>query len=218
MDFVGYLTSAGIDESMVFLLLAIPYISFIIGFFRQFLGIKTFGMYEPLVIAFALYAISPSFVTGLKYGIPILIVAWIASEVMRRLLNKRRLHFISKVSFKLSIASLLMLGLLALAAFLNKAGFFGINPLAIVIILTLVESISLFQVKRGDPYTNLVTIETLIVSLISYFVLTSSTIRDFVLQNYYFVIVPIVANFIVGRWRGLRLSEFIRFRNILKND
>lgn len=218
MDLVGYLTSAGINESMVFLLLAIPYVSFIIGFFRQFIGIKTFGMYEPLVIAFALYAISSNFATGLKYGIPILIVAWAASEIIRRLLNKMRLHFIAKVSLKLSIASLLMLGLLALAVFLDKAGFFGINPLAIVIILTLVESISLFQVKRGDPYTNLITIETLIVSLISYFVITNSAIRDFILDNYYFVVVPIIANFIVGRWRGLRLSEFIRFRNILKND
>lgn len=107
---------------------------------------------------------------------------------------------------------------MAAAAYFGQAKFFGIDPLVLVIFLTLVETISLFQYKKGANYTNLVSLETLIVTLISYGILALPIFKEFLLVNPYFVIVPVIFNLFVGRWNGLRLSEYIRFRNILKND
>lgn len=218
MNFSNFLIQAGISQNLLFLILALPFVTLIVSFLRYFIGIKTFGIYEPIVISFALYAISQNFLTGLLIGLPLLLVAWIVSEVSNYLLAKVRLHYISKVSLRISLAAILIIGVMAVAAYFNQARFFRIDPLVLVIFLTLVETISLFQYKKGSSYTNLVSLETLVVTLISYAILALPIFQKFLLVNPYFVIVPLIFNLFVGRWNGLRLSEYLRFRNIFKND
>lgn len=218
INFAQYLIAGGVQAETVFLILILPFIALLVSFFRHFLGLKTFGMYESLILAYALYFISPDFLVGLKFGLPIIFIAWLVSETTRRVLLGVKLHHISKVSLKISIASILTLALLAIAAYFDRSGFFTISALPIVIILALVESASIFQIKRGATKTNLISLETLIVSLISYFIISNVWVRDFTLSYSYLVILPVVGNFIVGRFSGLRLSEYLRFKNIFKND
>jgi hypothetical protein len=218
INFAQYIIDGGVRPETIFLILILPFVALMVSFFRHFIGLKTFGMYESLVIAYALYFISPIFWVGLKFGLPIIFIAWIVSEISRRLLEKVRLHYISKVSLKISIASILILALLALAAFYNRSGYFTVSALPMIIILTLVESVSIFQVKMGNLKTNLISLETLIVAIIAYFVISSPIIRDFTLHNSYLIVLPLIGNFIVGRLSGLRLSEYIRFKNVFKNE
>lgn len=218
MDFTNYLINSGLSEETIYLLLILPFISFLVASFRQIIGLKTFGMFEPIIIAFAFYAFSTDFYVGLKYGLPILFITWAVGEISRKFLKTTRLHYISKVSLKVSSASLLILGLFVVGAYVGRTGFFDIIPLAIVIIIALVESMSLFQVKKGEIYTNLLSLETFFVALVSFYVLTSPQIKEFVLNYPYLVFAPILASLIVGRWRGFRLSEYIRFRKILKDE
>lgn len=218
INFAQYLIAGGINADTVFLILILPFVALLVSFFRHFIGLKTFGMYESLILAYALYFISPNFIIGLKFGLPIIFIAWMVSEITRRALDKVRLHYISKVSLKISIASILILALFAIAAYYNRTGYYTVSALPIVIILALVESVSIFQIKKGNLKTNLISLETLIVSLIAYFIISSKTVESFLLHNSYIVILPIFGNFLVGRWSGLRLSEYSRFKNIFKND
>lgn len=218
MNFTNYLIQSGINPQMVYFLVALPFAALLVSFLRQFIGLKAFSMYEPLVVAYCLFAISPNFIFGLRYGLPILAITWAVSEVLRRMLEKTRLHYISKVSLKISLVSLILLAGLSFAAYYSKTGYFAINPLPIIVIIALVESMSLFQIKAGALKTNLITLETLIVSILTYALISWNAFEVFVLKYCYLVILPIIGNFVVGQWRGLRLSEFIRFRNVLKND
>jgi len=218
MNLSQYLISNGIPETTVFLLLALPFISLIVGFFRHFVGIKTFGMYEPIVIAYSLFFISQDFWVGLKFGLPIILIAWLVSEILKRLLEKTRLHYISKVSLKISIASILMLALLVAAVYFDKNGYFTVSALPIVILITLVESLSLFQIKAGSMKANILSLETLSVSILSYLILSANSLQSFLVATPYIVILPIIGNLFVGKWEGLRLSEYLRFRNSMKND
>jgi hypothetical protein len=218
MNFINYLTSAGIPQETVFLLLILPFVAFLVSFFRHFVGVKTFGIYEPIVVAYSLYFISSDFWVGVKFGLPIIILAWIVSEVLKRVLAKSKLHYISKVSLKISIASIVILGLLALAVYFDKNGYFTVSALPIVIILTLIESISLFQIKSGGLRTNIITAETFVVAIMSYALIASNLVQNFIIGYPFLVIVPLIGSYFIGKWKGLRLSEFIRFRNSLKDD
>lgn len=218
INFAQYLITGGIQADTVFLILILPFVALLVSFFRHFIGLKTFGMYESLILAYALYFISPNFLIGLKFGVPIIFIAWLVSELTRRALDRVRLHYISKVSLKISIASILVLALLALAAFYDRTGYYTVSAFPVVIILTLVESVSIFQIKKGDLKTNLISLETFIVAVISYFVISNGVINTFLLKNSYLVFLALFGNFLVGRWSGLRLSEYIRFNNIFKND
>jgi hypothetical protein len=218
MNISNYLISNGIPETTVFLLLALPFISLLVSFFRHFVGVKTFGMYEPIVIAYSLFFISEDFWVGLKFGLPILLIAWVVSEILKRFLEKARLHYISKVSLKISIASILMIALLFSAVYFNKNGYFTVSALPIVIIIALVESLSLFQIKAGSLKANILTLETLLVSFVGYLLLSVNVLQTFLINYPYVVILPVVGNFFVGRWDGLRLTEYLRFRSSLKDD
>lgn len=218
MNFSSYLIQNGVGMQTVFLLLALPFLALLVSFSRQLIGLKTFSMYEPLVLAYALYIISPNFVEGLKIGLPIIFIAWAVSEITRRVLEKFRLHYISKVSIKLSLASIIILGLMTFAAYFNLVSFTSVNPFAVILLITLVESVSLFQVKIGSLKTNLVSAETLLVAIVSYLFLASVWVEGKLIAYPYVVFLPIFLNFFVGRLQGLRLSEFVRFREIFRND
>jgi type III secretory pathway component EscS len=154
----------------------------------------------------------------LKIGLPIILVAWAVSEITRRVLEKFRLHYISKVSLKLSLASIIILGLMTFAAYFNLVSFTKVNPFAVILLITLVESVSLFQIKMGSLKTNIVSLETLLVAVLSYLFLASTWVSNTLISYSFLVFIPIFLNFFVGRLQGLRLSEFVRFRDIFKND
>lgn len=217
-NFVEYLITSGVPAESLYLLLALPLIALLVSFFRYFVGLKTFGMYEPIVLAYALYVISPNFWIGLKFGLPLIILAWLVSEVTKRALKKARLHYIAKISIKISIASILYIIALTVAAALGSTGYFTVSPLAVVVIIALIEAVSLFQIKSGNLKTNLISAETLSISLTSYFIISNNFIQNLLLDYPYLIIVPFIANFYVGRWSGLRLSEYIRFKGASKNE
>lgn len=217
-NFANYLVANGVSEEIVFFLLVLPFVAFIVGFLRYIIGLKSFGMYESLIVAYSFYAISQDFWTGLKFGIPLVLMAWIVSEIMRRILRDAKLHYITKVTFKVSVASIFLLLALMFAAYFGQNGYFTVNPLAIILILTLVESVSLLRVKAGSVRTNLTSLETVIIAIISYAVISSLFIKEILLAIPYLIVFPIVANFFVGKWTGLRLSEYLRFRNITKDE
>jgi hypothetical protein len=218
MNFAHYLITNGVNTQTVYLLLSLPFAALLVSFLRQFVGIKTFSMYEPLVVSYALYFISDNISNGLKYGLPVIFVAWAVSELTRRALEKSRMHYISKVSFKISIAAVLMLAALSFAAYYDKTGFTNLSPFPIIILIALVETLSLFQIKGGSNKTNIATIETLVVSIAIYALLAADWFEVFLLGNAYAVILPILGNFVVGRWTGLRLSEIARFWGAMKDD
>jgi len=218
MDLTSYLTQNGISETVVFLLLALPFMALVVSFVRQFVGIKAFSIYEPLVLAYALFFISSDFILGLKYGLPVFALAWVISEASRRILAPTRLHYISKVSIKISIASLVMLAALSFAVYFDRPGFYGVNVLSAIIILTMIESINLFRIKKGDAVTNIATIETVIITLACYGLLASPHFKSILLSYNFLVVFAIIGEIMVGRWKGLRLSEYIRFSDIFRND
>lgn len=218
LNFSNYLINNGVEELKVFMLLALPFAALLVSFIRQFIGIKAFSIYEPLVLSYSLFYLAPDFATGLKYGLPIIALAWFVSELTRRLLDQTRLHYISKVSIKISLASIAMLGALSFAAYFGKAGFYSINMLAVIIILTMIESVNLFRVKKGDTATNIISLETLVITFLCYSLLSSKGFENLLLNHSYLVLLAVLGEIIVGRWKGLRLSEYIRFRDVFKND
>lgn len=217
-NFATYLISQGVSEQLIYLLLVLPFVAFLVNFSRYFIGLKTFGMYEPVVIAFSLYLISPVFAVGLKFGLPIILLAWLVSELFGKFLKETRLHYISKVSLKISVASLLMLLTLGVLARYNQNGYFTVDPLPIIVILALVESVGLFKIKVGDLRANLTSLETLLISIFAYLFIAIPLVKEIILEAPYLVTLPIIGSVLVGKWSGLRLSEYIRFRNISSDE
>lgn len=210
--------ASGISPEVIYILLVLPFVTLFVSFARYLLGIKTLSIFNPIIIAFGLFAISANFWIGLKIGLPILFASWLLNEVSRSSINKLRLHYISRISLKISLISILMIFVIYYLGLFDPSIPKAINPLAIIVFLSIVETITLFYTKKGEVQTNIMTVETIFVALSSYFLISLPSLKNLILNYPYIVILPIMSNFIVGRWTGLRISELFRFKEVIKDE
>lgn len=201
----------GIAQETIIFLLMIPIIATIIAFARQVIGIRAFGIYTPLITAFAFLG------TGLKYGIILFIIVLIIGTIIRFLVKKLRLLYLPRIAIVLTIVALTVLLSFALISSFGKNGFSGISIFPILIMIVLVEKFVGAQTTKSLRTAIALSLETLILSLAGYFILNWNGLQEIVIQYPWLVLITIIINIALGRWSGLRLVELWRFRAVIKH-
>ncbi|NOQ68176.1 hypothetical protein GQ568_01925 [Patescibacteria group bacterium] len=210
-DIIQLIASQGVSVDTIYLILALPFIATLIAAFRQLIGIKSFGIYTPLVLTFAFWAI------GIKYGLAIFIVIFITGTAVRYILKNFRLLYMPRMAIVLTVISLAILALLAVGGYFQKTGLASTSILPILILITLIEKFISTQVEKGFRTAAILSFETLAISIAGYYFIIWDTFRDLVLNHPEYVLLLFVINIFLGKWTGLRLSEYLRFREVIKN-
>ena len=81
--------------------------------------------------------------------------------------------------------------------------------------IIMVERFLNVQIERGTNEALVLSVETLIISVVGYFLLVWQTFQDFILRYPWIILVIVLINIFLGRWGGLRLTEYVRFRKLL---
>ncbi len=210
-ELLRFIVNQNVDINTVYLLLALPAVATLIAGVRQVIGIKSFGIYAPLVLTFAFWA------TGLKYGLAIFCVILVTGTLMRYFLQRVRLLYMPRMAIVLSVISVVSLALLALGGWLGKFGLASVSILPILIMITLIEKFISAQVEKGVRNAAFLSLETVLISVAGYGLLISTRFRAFVLDYPEYLLGLILVNVLLGKWTGLRLTEYLRFRNVIKN-
>ncbi|MBU1176833.1 MAG: 7TM domain-containing protein [Patescibacteria group bacterium] len=207
-----YMIDRGVSEETIILLLMLPIVATIIAFARQVIGIKGFGIYTPLIISFAFLA------TGLKYGLAFFIIIILVGTLTRLMVKRFRLLYLPRMAIVLTAVALSILVVFLEGAYSGRNGLTAASIFAIIIMITLVEKFIASQIERGRKEAIILTIETLILSIICYWVAIWPWLRDLVLIYPILIITgTIIINVLLGKWTGLRISEYARFRKIIKS-
>lgn len=201
----------GVPFETVILILMLPIIATFIAFLRQVVGIKAFGIYTPLIITFAFLATN-----GLKYGIAIFMAVILSGMVMRFILKPFRLLYLPRVAITLSIVALAVLFMLVLGGNMQRTGLAAVSIFPILIMITLVEKFVAVQIEKGNKTAIILTLETLLISVIGFFIAGWPFLINLLAAQPWIVLLTIPINLFLGKWTGLRLSEMVRFRNIVK--
>lgn len=210
-ELVRFIMDQHVDINTVFLLLALPFIATLIAGFRQIIGIKSFGIYSPLVLTFAFWA------TDLKYGLAIFLVIFVTGTLVRYLLKKTRLLYMPRMAIVLTLISIAVLALITVGGHFRRYGLSSTSILPILIMIVLIEKFISAQVEKGFRTAALLSLETLFISVVGFFVLRWGAFQWFVLEFPYYVFGLLIVDFLLGKWSGLRLSEYLRFRNVIKH-
>jgi hypothetical protein len=211
---VNFIVAQGVPIQTVFLLLMLPIIATLVAFFRQVIGIKAFGIYTPSIITFALIAFDPN---GIKYGIAIFVSVILVGMVSRLILKNFRLLYLPRVAITLSIVSLAILGILVLGGSQQRTGLASISIFPLLIMITLSEKFVATQIEKGSRIAFILAIETLIISVIGYYLVSWKALEALLLNYPWIVLLTFIINFSLGKWTGLRLTEYFRFRKILRH-
>lgn len=207
---ITYFIQQGVPKETVVLILMLPIIATIIALFRQVIGIKSFGIYTPLIITFAFIAI------GLKYGIVIFISVLLTGMIMRMVLKKFRLLYLPRVAITVSVVAFVILGVLVAGGSLKRTGLAAASIFPLLIIITIVEKFIATQIEKGGKTAFLLALETLIISLAGFYVASWQGLRELIISYPWAILLVIPFNIFLGKWSGLRLSEYWRFREVIK--
>lgn len=196
-------------ETLRFLLL-LPIVLTLIAFFRQVVGIKAFGIYTPTLITFAFIAI------GLKYGIALYLAVIAIGWGSRFLLKKLRLLSFSRIAITLTLVSAGLFFLLLLGASTQRTGFAAVSIVPLIIMIVLSEKFISTQAEKNTKIALLLSAQTLFVSGVVCAVAQIPALTAFLLYAPWAILFTIPLNIFLGRWTGLRLTEYLRFRSLLK--
>lgn len=212
-----------LSSSILILILTLPIVATIVSFARHIIGLKTYGVYAPIALTYAYYELgiigdseTSQVMQGIKYGLFLTLIVFFSSALVHLITRQIRLHFVPKMSLVLIGVVISVFIVMSAGALLGKAGLISINVLSLLLIILVAEQfINIYANKNGKTAVSL-GIQTVLLALVSYLLISWEAFQNFIL-NYpiYILLAAILINFLIGKWKGLRLSEIYRFWDIL---
>lgn len=206
---------------LVLLILLLPVVFTIIGISRHIIGLRSLSAYVGVLLTYILLEIGKvdnnkfDFAVGAFYGSLLFLLSILMSGALYRLLKRFRMHYIPKLSILITGVTIAYIYIIAFTVFLDRDLLLDISPLAIIILILIGENIMSVYAKKNFRYAFTISIETLLVSIFSFGLISIDSFRTLIMNNLLILVLIVVLNFYVGRFLGLRLTEYWRFRNIL---
>jgi len=206
-----FFMNEGVPLETIILLLMLPIIATFIAFLRQVVGVKAFGIYTPLIITFAFLATN-----GLRYGIAIFLAIIFIGMFTRFALKPFRLLYLPRVAVMLTIVALFILILLVFGGSVHRTGLASVSIFPILIMITLVEKFISVQIEKGYETAVILDLETLIISIAGFYIASWKLLIEILIAHPWLILLTLPINIFLGKWTGLRISEYIRFKDIIK--
>ncbi|QQR83457.1 hypothetical protein IPJ72_06755 [Candidatus Peregrinibacteria bacterium] len=147
----------------------------------------------------------------------ILFIIIISGAILRKFLDSVRLLHIPRIAIVFSVSTIILLLTLAAGAYVGISQLATIAVFPMLIMTTLAEKFVSAQSGKGVYAATLLLIETTAVSLICYWAVEWQFLQNLMLSYPEIILLLIVVNLILGRWTGLRVFEYIRFREVMKH-
>jgi len=116
----------------------------------------------------------------------------------------------------LTVVAFVILFMLTLGSSFRRTGLAAVSIFPILIIITLVEKFVAVQIEKGNRTAVILALETLLISIVGFYLASWDLLIGILIANPWIVLLTLPINFFLGKWTGLRLSEYLRFKNILK--
>jgi len=210
-DLIELALNQGVPRDTIVYILMYPVILTIIATARQVIGIKAFGIYTPSIVAVALLA------TTLKYGLAIFLVVLAVASAMRYILSRFRILYMPRTAIMLSVVALSVLIVLTVGSVFKRTGLASVSIFPLLIMITIVEKFVTVQVEKGIKTATFLAAETMFLAVICYFIVKWALFQSLILAFPEIVILLVIFNIGLGKWAGLRLSEYYRFRDVIEN-
>lgn len=207
---INFLVNRGVPINSLILILMLPIIATILAFARQVIGIKAFGLITPAMTTLSFL------VMGLRYGLIVFITILLAGTLTRMVLRRLRLLYLPRMALVLTSVSLSLLFLLALGVSTDRNSILSFSIFPALILTILAEEFIAAQFKQGFRSALTITAWTLVLATICYGIVSSEILRTLILSYPEIVLATIPINIILGQWSGLRVTEYFRFRTLLR--
>ncbi|MGR8919486.1 MAG: UUP1 family membrane protein [Gammaproteobacteria bacterium] len=191
------------------ILLMVPLGAFVVAFMRTVVGTPTLGTFMPILIAIAFRE------TELAWGITLFVVITAAGLSLRFYLERLQLLLVPRLCAVLVLIVLLMLAISLVSAKLGLDRGFSIALFPIVILTMVVEHMSVVWEESGPGTALREGLGALAIAVVGYLVMANETLNHIMFLFPELLLALLAAFIVLGRYTGYRLTELVRFRDIV---
>lgn len=202
-------SKADVNLESIYLVLVLPIIALVIVIFRNIIGFETFGTFTPILISLTFLT------TGIFWGVMLFSIIVCTGTLFRFAFRKIHIHLVARMAMLIAVVGLTMLGIIIIGVHWNWGALVNISILPMVIMAGIVENFTRTQMEMGTREALRLTLSTLLAAIISYYVVDVAGVQSLVLVFPELTVIAIVIEIILGRWNGIRLTEYIRFYKIV---
>lgn len=200
---------AGLSITVLKVLLLIPIGGFITVIFRNILGLEPFGTFLPALIA------SSARETGLFWGMAAFFLVIAICAVLRALLEGFKITHTPKLAIIMICVVACMLGLTYAGLTFDMRPIVYVSLFPIVVLTMTVERFSRTVVEEGLGAALKRSLITAMAILCCYAVMSLKVLPLLLMAYPEALLLLVGLNLWVGRWAGVRLTEYWRFRHYL---
>jgi hypothetical protein len=122
-----------------------------------------------------------------------------------------------KVALSMLMVSIFLLLALTISAIYNIIDVRSLSIFPILLFILLSDRIVTIFLERDFIETIQTTVITLFLAILGFLILTWDQLRLFILIYPESILLLIPINILIGRYFGLRMTEYIKFQTVLKN-
>jgi hypothetical protein len=197
-------------QAMFTTILLIPIGALVLSLARNIIGIPTFGTFTPILLA--LFFKETSFGFGmLFFGVVVLI-----GIGERYVLDKFYLLAVPRLSIILTLIIMLMLGYSFFSVDMTSISQKHLAFFPIVIVTTMIERLSIMLTEEGIFNTLKSLLGTIVIVSFVYSLFFIHSLEMFMFTNPELLMSIIGLLILVGKYKGYRISEFLRFRDLVR--
>lgn len=193
------------------ILLMVPLGAFLMLLLRNFVGIKTFGTFMPVLIALAFRE------TDIVAGVILFSLVVSLGLLVRFYLERLRLLMVPRLTAVLILVVLLM-ALVSVVS--NKLGLevgLSVALFPMIIMTMTIERMSIAWEERGPGYAIREGIGSLAIASICYLVMSWDRMEHLIFVFPELLLVLFGMTLLIGRYSGYRLTELFRFRALARD-
>ncbi len=218
--------NGAVTQTTLIMIIMLPVVATIVGFVRHIIGLKSLGLYAPIILTFAYFQLAISIqstnwldrsIYGFKVGILLTFVVFVTAYITHLITKKIRLHYFPKIALVLTAVAFSFYILVILANLLDKNTFLRSGFLPMILIATVSEQFVLIFIKKKLKDASKLVITTVLTSYMAFLLIIYQPFQLLLIDHPYLIFLTVLLNLIIGKFTGLRITEYFRFKNILQN-
>lgn len=216
-NFMRYLIQRAVEKNVplntIVLVMLFPLAVTLVAASRHLLGVRGAGILTPALLSIAFLA------TGIWAGASLFLIILAVTVISRSLLRNFRLQYLPRVALLLWFVSAGVLGSLMLAGEMGIESLVSVGIFPILILMLLAETFIDLQSGRSAGDARALIMQTFILAILTSLILGWELVQRAVLlwpETIFFGLAAV--DVFMGKYTGLRFSEYLMYRAIVKED
>ena len=198
------------ERRLVEILLLLPIAALIICFFRNVIGLRSFGTFAPALIGLAFHDLHS--LPGILVFVAILLIGWL----MRRVLDYYHLLQVPRVATMLTLIMVVLIAAVVVANVCGAPTTRYISLFPMIILCGMVERFWTLETEDSTSASFRTLFQTMLISTVIALILSCTELVQHMFRYPETLGFIMAAQLLIGRYTGYRLMELFRFRDFLK--